>query len=119
MFVTRRGLFYRTDEGGGGSSGGGAGGDEKRKAEKAAVDQIADHEDRLSQLEGGFFERIATALKPAASATSQATGQVGTPVVKKKSVVDELAECIDPFGIFEEPQQPPKTEAPASDEAAA
>jgi hypothetical protein len=119
MFVTRRGLFYRSDEGGGGSSGGGAG-DEKRKAEKAAVDQIADHEDRLSQLEGGFFERIATALKPAAPATSQATGQVGTPPpLKKKSVVDELGECIDPFGIFEEPQKPPKTEAPASDEAAA
>src|SRR4051812_18015554 len=80
----------------------GAGSEEqppKRSANAAAVDQIHNLDDRVSRLEGGFFDRIASALKPASSTPPNPDG-TKAQAAPKKSVIDELGECMDPFGFF-------------------
>jgi hypothetical protein len=98
----------------------GAGGNEqppKGRANAAAVDQIQNHEERLGRLEGGFFDRIATALKPREQTPPKEGETTTTQAAPKKSVLDELGECMDPFGFFEEPRPVRQPEAPVADDA--
>jgi hypothetical protein len=124
MLRNVRGLFYKTDGGDGGTGAGAV--PEPRKAEGAVVDQVHSLHDRVTRLETPFYERLfKDAEKPStppAGTTPPATSGVKTPT-RAKSVIDELGECMDPFGLFDETPvvtAPAKTpEAPVSDEAAA
>jgi hypothetical protein len=124
MLRNVRGLFYKTDGGDGGTGAGAV--PEQRKAEGAVVDQVHSHEERLQRIEKPFFDRLFAAAEkpstPPAGTTPPATPGVKTPT-KAKSVLDELGEVMDPFGLFDETPvatAPAKTpEAPVSDEAAA
>jgi hypothetical protein len=124
MLRNVRGLFYKTDGGDGGTGAGAV--PEQRKAEGAVVDQVHSHEERLKRIETPFYERLFKDAEkpptPPAPATPSATPGVKTPT-KTKSVLDELGEVMDPFGLFDETPvvtAPAKTpEAPVSDEAAA
>jgi hypothetical protein len=124
MLRNVRGLFYKTGEGDGGTGAGAV--PEQRKAEGAVVDQVHGLDDRVKRLETPFYERLFKDAEKAhatpQAATPPATPGVKTPA-KAKSVIDELGECMDPFGLFDETPvatAPAKTpEAPVSDEAAA